>query len=794
ADDIRHAVISETNGVPVTVGDIAELVQAPTPRRGSVGYNLEPEVIEGFALMRRGENPSRVLDGLHKKVEELNKSILPEGMKIEVFYDRTNLVSHTLSTVHHNLLHGFLLVVVIVWIFLRSVEGSAIVAIVIPLSLIVSFIGLSMLGLPANLISMGAIDFGILVDGAVVLVEHVLHSIRVEKPQDRKSVLKLVIKSALDAGQPTFYAMLIIIAALLPVFTLQSVEGRIFRPLALTYAFALLGALVFAITFVPAMCALVFKPKHSEHKDPRWLGRLCARYNRALSGTLRRRPIVIVLSLILLVGGGFAISRLGTEFLPELDEGDFVIFVEMPASIAMEKGKELLVEVRRRLLTFPEVKETLSEHGRPEDGTDNQGVNMSETFVRLLPREKWRKGLDKDKLVDEMRQSLTQIPGVRFNFSQPIKDNVEEAVSGVRGKVVLKIFGTDLKVMRDSLESCRDVLKNVKGVTDLDLYRDALVPQLQIKPNRRMIARYGLSMDDVQQTIGTALAGSVATEFWERERPVPVRVTLTPRAHEDINLISALPLHCPNGATVALKDIADIQVASGVATISREGNSRFLALKFNVEGRDMGSVVKDAVATVTAKVKAPPGHYFVWGGEFENQERAIRRLKLIVPVAILLVLGLLYAAMGNGRSALAIIATAPFAMTGGAFALLIAGIPLSVSAVIGFIALLGQVSLMGVLVLGTTEKMRRKGLPLMRALADGAAERLRPVLMASLLALFGLLPMATATGVGSETQRPFALVVVGGMFTTLLVSLFFLPTLYSYLTTKELITPEEADA
>jgi cobalt-zinc-cadmium resistance protein CzcA len=338
------------------------------------------------------------------------------------------------------------------------------------------------------------------------------------------------------------------------------------------------------------------------------------------------------------------------------------------------------------------------------------------------------------------------------------------------------------------------VLKSVPGVTDLDLYRDALVPQLQIKPNRRMIARYGLSMDDVQQTIGTALAGTVATEFWERERPVPVRVMLTPRAHEDINLISALPLHCPNGATVALKDIADIQVASGVATISREGNSRFLALKFNVEGRDMGSVVKDAVAAVTAKVKAPPGHYFVWGGEFENQERAIRRLKLIVPVAILLVLGLLYAAMGSGRSALAIIATAPFAMTGGVFALMIAGIPLSVSAVIGFIALLGQVSLMGVLVLGTTEKMRRKGLPLFRALADGAAERLRPVLMASLLALFGLLPMATATGVGSETQRPFALVVVGGMFTTLLVSLFFLPTLYSFLTTKELITPEEADA
>src|ERR1041385_3149338 len=334
--------------------------------------------------------------------------------------------------------------------------------------------------------------------------------------------------------------------------------------------------------------------------------------------------------------------------------------------------------------------------------------------------------------------------------------------------------------MRSTLEKARDALKDVAGVTDLDLYRDAVVPQLQIKPDRRAIARYGLSMDDVQQTIGTALAGTVATEFWERERPVPVRVMLTPRARNDVDTISTLVLRGPNGSKVALKDIASVGSASGVASINREGNSRFLALKFNVEGRDMGSVVKDAVATVAAKLKPPSGHYFVWGGEFENQQRAIRRLKLIVPVAILLVLGLLYAAMGTGRSALAIIATAPFAITGGVFALMIAHIPLSVSAVIGFIALLGQISLMGVLVLGAAEKFRGDGRPVFEALADGAAQRLRPVLMASLLALFGLLPMATATGVGSETQRPFALVVVGGMFTTLLVSLFFLPTLYSF--------------
>ena len=793
-EDIRHVLVTESNGVPVTVGDLADLVQAPTPRRGSVGWNEVPEVAEGFALMRRGENPSLVLEGIHKKVEELNNSILPKGMKIKVFYDRTTLVSHTLSTVHSNLLHGFILVVAIVWLFLRSITGSAIVAVVIPLSLLVSFTGLYFLGLPANLISMGAIDFGILVDGAVVLVEHVLHSMRLEQPQDKKGVLKLVIKSALDAGRPTFYAMLIIIAALLPVFTLESVEGRIFRPLALTYAFALLGALVFAITLVPALCALSFKPRDAAHRDPAWLKKVTQLYRRALSASLGRRLIVVAGAIALLAVAGFAARKLGTEFLPELDEGDFVIFVEMPASIAMDKGQETLVEIRRRLNQFPEVLATLSEQGRPEDGTDDEGVNMSETFVRLKPREQWPRGMDKEKLVEEMRASLTEIPGVRFNFSQPIKDNVEEAVSGVRGKVVLKIFGTDLVAMRDTLEKARDVLKEVKGVTDLDLYRDALIPQLQIKFNRRALARHGISMQDAQKTLETALAGTVATEFWERERPVPVRVMLTPSACSDVEMIRALLLRAPAGGEVALKDVADIDITTGNASINREANSRYLALKFNVEGRDMGSTVKDAVATLSAKVTPPSGHYFVWGGEFENQERAVRRLRLIVPVAILLVLGLLYAAMGNGRSALVIVATVPFAITGGLFALLIAGIPLSVSAIIGFIALLGQISLMGVLVLGAAEKLRREGSELLPALADGAAERLRPVLMASLLALFGLLPMAMATGVGSETQRPFALVVVGGMCTTLLVALFFLPVLYSYVTPRRFITPEEADA
>ena len=405
--------------------------------------------------MRRGQNPSLVLEGIHAKVKELNETILPRGMEIEVIYDRSDLVGLTLSTVHKNLLSGFLLVVGVVWLFLRSMAGSVAVSVVIPLSLLVAFSGLYALGLPANLISMGAIDFGILVDGAVVLVENVIHALRHEHPKTRRGVLRLVVRSAVDVGRPTLYAMLIIIAALLPVFTLESVEGRIFRPLALTYSFALVGALIFSLTLVPALCAALFRPKHAQLTEPAWIERMRGRYRSSLAWSMARRPAVIIGAFLLLGLGALTATQLGTEFLPELDEGDIQLFVEMPPSISLEKGQDIVLEVRRRILQFREVRKTLSEQGRPEDGTDNEGVNMSETFIRLKPRSEWRPGIDKKALIDEMRASLSDIPGVRYNFSQPMKDNVEEAVSGARGKVVLKMFGSDLTLMRQSLERAR---------------------------------------------------------------------------------------------------------------------------------------------------------------------------------------------------------------------------------------------------------------------------------------------------------------------------------------------------
>lgn len=792
-EDIRNIVLKSEGGTPVTVGDVARLVQAYTPRQGTVGLDDQKEAVEGILLLRRGENPSLVLDAVHEKVDELNNRILPQGMKIQPFLDRTELVHNTLHTVYDNLLHGFLLVVGVVWLFLRSMRGSLIVAVVIPLSLLVAFSGLYQLGLPANLISMGAIDFGIILDGAVVLVENVIHQATHQRPSSHRGMVKLIVAAAFDVAKPTFFAMLIIIAALIPVFTLERVEGRIFRPLALTYSFALVGGLVFALTLVPALCAALIHPKHAIIEEPRFLVSTRIWYRRMLAWAIDRRLVTLAAAAVLLITGAVAGSQLGTEFLPELDEGDVHVFVEMPASIALSRGQDILLDTRRKLLEFPEVKGILSQQGRSEDGTDNEGVNMSETFVHLNPRDEWREGLDKERLVNAMRESLTSIPGVRFNFSQPIKDNVEEAVSGVRGKVVLKIYGTDLEKMRATLEAAKAVLKNEPGVIDLDLYRESQVPQLQIRLNRPALARQGVSVDAAQDTIETSLAGKVATDLWQAERPVPVRVILPAGERADMEQIGNLMLPTPAGARIPIREIADLHIERGRTSIEREANRRFLALKFNVEGRDLGTVVHEAIATVEAKVKVPEGHFLVWGGEFENQQRAMARLGLIVPIAVLIVLGLLYSALQSARSAIAILLSMPFAMTGGVFVLMISGIALSVSATIGFIALLGQVSLMGLLVLSATEQFRRNGQDLRDAILNGATERLRPVLMASLLALLGLLPMAVSTGIGSETQQPFAVVIVGGMFTTFFVAMFVLPVIYSYITPKRLITPQEAD-
>lgn len=792
-EDLASVVVRRDEGLPITVGDVARIVQSHTPRRGTVGLDLEPEVVEGFVLLRRGENPSEVLRGVHERIAELHGRILPEGMRIEPFYDRTELVDHTLETVHHSLGEGFLLILAVVWLFFRMLRGSLVVTVIIPLSILAAFTGLYLLGMPANLISMGAIDFGILVDGAVVLVENVLHEMHVAKPRSRREILGLVVHAAVDVARPTLYAMAIIVAALAPIFSLERVEGRIFGPLAMTYSFALAAALVFALTVVPALLAIVLRPKDADLEEPRFVVWLRDRYHRLVQGAIARPLVPLAAGSVLLGLGAFVGTRLGTEFLPALDEGDVVVFVEMPASISLEEGRDILTEVRRRIVAFPEVVATMSEHGRPEDGTDNEGSNMSETFVRLRPTDQWRDGMTKASLIDAMRESLTAIPGVRFNFSQPIKDNVEESGSGVRGQVVLKVFGDDLDAMRAALGAAVEVLSEVEGIVDLDIYRDTSMPQLQIEFDRAALAREGIPMEVAQRTLETALAGSVVNEIWIGERPVPVRLRMPVEEREDRDRIGEILIPDASGARVPLRDLASIDVRTGRASINREDNTRTMALKFNVQGRDLGSVIHDAMEIVDDRVAEPEGHWFVWSGEFENQQRAMQRLSVIVPLSLLVVLGLLFSALGSLRSAALILLVAPFALTGGVFALALAGIPLSVSAAVGFIALLGQVSLAGLLVLSAVEQRWRGGAARLGAIADGAALRFRAVLMTALLAMLGLVPMAFGTGVGSETQRPFALVIVGGMVTTLLVTLFVLPALYALLGPRVLATKEPID-
>jgi cobalt-zinc-cadmium resistance protein CzcA len=508
---------------------------------------------------------------------------------------------------------------------------------------------------------------------------------------------------------------------------------------------------------------------------------------------MRRRMVVLTGVIALILVTGVLTSRLGSEFLPELDEGDIVIFVEMPPSIGLSRGAEVLTEVRRRLLAFPEVLETLSEQGRPEDGTDDESVNMSETFVHVAPREQWRPGWTKDRLYDEMRASLSQIPGVSFNFSGPIKDNVEDAVSGVRGQVVLKIFGTDLVTMKKTLEECLGSISKIRGVKDLELYRDASVPQLQIELDRDALSRAGVSVSAAQDVVQTALGGLVATTYWESERPVPVRLIFPAAERDDEQRIGNILVPAANGQRVPLKDLAAIQQVEGRANLTREANSRFLALKFNVEGRDLGSVVNDSMASVQRDVKVPDGTYLVWGGEYENQKRAMARLAVIIPLSFVVVFVLLYMALGSFPAALSVLAVAPIAMSGGVMGLTVARIPLSVSAAVGFIALLGQVCLASLLVVSAIEDRRRAGDSLRAAVTAGTSHRFRMVLMTALLAILGLLPAALSHGVGSETQRPFATVIITGLVTAVAVTLFVLPFVYAVIAGRRPVAMPDAE-
>jgi cobalt-zinc-cadmium resistance protein CzcA len=779
AHDIENTVVRALNGTPVLVRNVAQVVEAYTPRRGAVARGEAIDSIEGTVLLRRGENPKDVLNAVHVAVDRINKEILPPGMKIVPFYDRTHLVDTTLKTVSHNMLEGVTLVSLVLWLFLRAVSGSIAVAVTMPLALLAAFVGLYYAGVPANLLSMGAIDFGILLDGAVILVENTYRHMAEEQPPPEE-VPNVVAAAAKEVVRPTLFSMSIIAAAMMPIFTLERVEGRIFRPVALTYAFALLGALFFTMTTVPALTTVLLKHRTVKEKDPAFLVWLRARYLTGLRAALRYPLFPPLAGLVLLGLAVMLIPRLGAEFLPQMNEGDIHVTVTMPSAVSLERGAEVLRDTRLALLKFPEVSDVLTEQGHPEDGTDDEAPNQAETFVIMKPEDEWPKGparRSKEQIVEAMRTELEKRPGVVYNFSQPIKDRVEESISGIRGQIVIKIYGEDLNLMHDRLEEVNRILTTTRGSRDVEIYRAGSAQHVVADFDRDAASRYGVAVRDVEDTLESAYGGKLATQVWEGERKVGVRVKLPVPSEGDAASIGRLDVPVDK-ARLPLTALANVHVDRGRTQINREQGGRFLAIKCNIEGRDMGSFVDEAQTRVRREVKLPEGYFLTWGGEFENQRRAMRRLEIIVPISILVIFALLYMTFQAALPAMVVLTVVPFATVGGVFALYLTHTVLSVSAAVGFITLFGVAVMDGVLLITYVRQARERSPDSEDAILQAVSQRLRPVLMTALLASLGLLPAATSHAIGSDTQRPFAIVIIGGLVSSTLLTMLLLPTLY----------------
>jgi len=775
-DDIGDIVVAERNGTPLLVRDIASVHVGAVPRQGIVGQDDDDEIVSGIVLMRKGENPSEVLKAVKERVGTLNASILPKPAQIVSFYDRTTLIETTLSTVFHNLLEGALLVTVVLFVFLGNLRAAGIVAIVIPLSLLATFLGLRIRGIPANLLSLGAMDFGIIVDGAVIVLENIYR--RLSEHHDHHRVARAeILDAAVEVGRPTVFSMLVIIIAHLPIFTLQRHEGRIFAPMAYTVVSALIGSLLFSLTLVPLLSLFLLGGKHAEEDN--LVIRVCKRvYEPVLRAALARRRTVLAAAVVALVASLALVPRLGTEFLPELNEGSIWINIMLPAGISVSETSRQLARIRSTIRRFPEVSTVISKAGRPEDGTDPKMINMAELLVAVRPPQEWRPHVTKEQLIDQMNGALQAIPGIEPSFSQPIRDNVLESISQIDGQIVIKTFGDDMTVLRRVANDMLKWISTVPGVARAFVDRGGQVPQLRIEIDRARAARYGLNVADVEDVIETALGGKTATELWEGERRFTVVVRLADEERRSAEAIRSVLIDTPTGLRIPMSEVATVSVGSGSMNIARESGTRVAAIGVFIQNRDMGSVVADMKRAVAAHVPLPTGYYLRWGGEFENQERAMARLSLIVPISILLIFVLLFNAFGSVKHSALILLNVPFALIGGILALYLTGIHLSVSAAIGFIALFGQAVLNGVVMVSYFNQLRRTGVGAHEAAVRGSIVRLRTVLMTTLLAMLGLTPMALSHSIGSEVQRPLATVIIGGLFSAAILTLIVLPALY----------------
>ncbi|HXK09934.1 MAG TPA: CusA/CzcA family heavy metal efflux RND transporter [Vicinamibacteria bacterium] len=783
--DIGDISVAVKNGTPIHIRDLATVTVGAQVRLGFVGKNESDDVVQGIVLLRKGENALEVLKRVRTKVAEINASDLPPGVRIVTHYDRTDLIHRTLHTVLHNMGEGIFLVLVVLVAFLgfANVGSAAAVALVIPLSLLGAFILLDARGVPANLISMGAVDFGIIVDPAVFVIENVLRLL--EERQGRvRSLYALIAQGTAEVGTPQLFSTAIIVTAFVPLFTLQRVEGRIFRPVALTLTFTLLAGTLLALTVVPVLASFILRGLKGGGESA-LVHRLLGWYRPLLEGALARRKAVVGGALVLLLLTAAAVPFLGSEFLPKLDEGALWVRVTLPGSIGPSEATAVVRRVRSILRGFPEVTTVVSQLGRPDDGLDVNGFDTAEFYADLRPREEWRTARNREDLVKAMSDRLEAIPGIDASFSQYIEDNVNEAVSGVKGELVIKIFGEDPNELQRLADRVAAVVRDVPGAADVIPERLAGQPQIQIEVDRGALSRVGLSVSDVEDVVETALGGSVATRVLEGERTFDLAVKMRPESVSSVEALRRLPVLGPGGEKLTLGSLADIAVKPGFARIYREENARRIAVKLSVRGRDLGSLVRDGASRVRAAVKLPPGYRLEWSGAFENQQRAERRLMVIVPLTLLGVFFLLFAAFNSTRLAALILLNVPFAAVGGVWAIGLLGLPLSVSAMVGFVALLGVSVMNGVLLVQRIRDLHREGQPVEAAVREGALSRFRPVLMTALMAELGLLPAALSTAVGAETQRPFAVVIIGGLVTATLLTLFVLPVLYGAFETEK---------
>ena len=780
--DIGSVVVAQNNGVPILVRDIAEIRTGGATPQGFVGQSVgthdEDDIVNGIVIMRKGENPSAVLTGVKHAIEHLNQAQLPKGVTLEPYYDRSWLIAKTLHTVFGNLLEGATLVCAVLLLFLSNLRAALIVAAVIPLALLATFLGLTFVGIPANLLSLGAMDFGVIVDGAVIVVENVfrrLGALSDDEISDPTARREAVLRAVQEVGRPTLFSMLIIITAHIPIFTLQRHEGRIFSPMAWTVSSALIGSLIASLTIVPLACTwFLRRVPHDDNALVNW----CKRgYARVLRAALKHRLIVVGSAIAALIGSGFVATRLGSEFLPELNEGSIWVNLTLPSSSSPEESQRAMRNVRHALQSVPEVHSTVSKIGRPDDGTDPKMFNSSEIFVDLKPEKEWRPGKTKDDLIREMDAAVSAMPGLEPSFSQPIRDNVLESISQIDGQIVIKVHGDDYAKLKDIAHQIMRQISDVPGVARSFIDRDGILPQYRIDIDRAAAARYGINIGDVQDVVEAAMAGKGTTELWEGEKHFTVVVRLAQAQRQLPNLPRVL-IATSTGAQVPLSALAHFTLADGAMNISRENGQRTVAIGVFIRDRDMGSVVADMQARVNHAVTVPLGYDVNWSGEFENQQRAMARLAWVVPLSILLIFVLLFNAFESLASAALIIANIPLAMIGGIVALWVTGIPLSVSAAIGFIALFGQAVLNGVVMVSDFNARVATALDPVKAVVEGALTRLRTVLMTALLAMLGLLPMALSHDIGAETQRPLAVVVIGGLVSATLLTLVVLPVLY----------------